>query len=218
MFARMDEPAGGDFPASEEAGPPAARPVTRLTDPRALRAYAHPVRLALVELLRTEGPLTATRAAGLLGESSGTCSFHLRQLAKYGLVEEAGGGTGRQKPWRATTMFTDIPAVADTPELATAGRRLRSVLVERYFERVMRWLDRRQEEPPEWQQAAQFGDWLVYLTADELAMLGRRMSALLEPYLDRTASPGLRPAAARQVTWLHLAVPGEPRDPRAAGE
>jgi predicted transcriptional regulator len=214
----MDEPAAGDSLAPEEAGPPAARSVTRLTDPRALRAYAHPVRLALVELLRTDGPLTATRAAGLLGESSGTCSFHLRQLAKYGLVEEAGGGTGRQKPWRATTMFTDVPAVADSPELAAAGHLLRSVLAERYFERVMRWLDRRPQEPPEWQQAAQFGDWLVYLTADELAALGRRMSVLLEPYLDRTASPGLRPATARPVTWLQLAVPGEPADPPAAGE
>src|SRR6202034_4268220 len=80
------------------------RTVTRLTDPRALRAYAHPVRMKLVGLLRTEGPLTATRAAELLGESSGTCSFHLRQLAKYGLVEEDGGGTGREKPWRATSM------------------------------------------------------------------------------------------------------------------
>jgi predicted transcriptional regulator len=205
----MSEPTTGEVPGSGEAGP-AARSVSRLTDPRALRAYAHPVRLALVGLLRTEGPLTATRAGELLGESSGTCSFHLRQLAKYGLVEEAGGGTGRQKPWRATTMFTDIPVVADTPELATAGSRLRSVLVRSYFERVTRWLDRWAEEPPEWQQAAQLGDWAVYLTADELAGLGRQMSALLEPYLDRTARPALRPAAARQVTWLHLAVPGEP--------
>src|SRR6202034_1371981 len=88
------------------------RTVTRLTDARALRAYAHPVRMKLVGLLRTEGPLTATRAGELLGESSGTCSFHLRQLAKYGLVEEAGGGTGRQKPWRATTTSTDWNAVA----------------------------------------------------------------------------------------------------------
>jgi predicted transcriptional regulator len=192
-----------------KAGQPAARPVTRLTDPRALRAYAHPVRLALVGLLRTEGPLTATRAAELLGESSGTCSFHLRQLAKYGLVEEAGGGTGREKPWRAATMFTDLPAVADTPELAAAGGLLRTVLAERYFEGVMHWLDRRQEEPPEWQEAAHFGDWLIYLTPEELTVLGRRVHALLEPYLDRTASPGLRPDAARLVTWLHLAFPGE---------
>jgi predicted transcriptional regulator len=194
------------------AGQPAARPVTRLTDPRALRAYAHPVRLALVRLLRTEGPLTATRAAELLGESSGTCSFHLRQLAKYGLVEEAGGGTGREKPWRAAAMFTDVPAVADTPELAAAGGLLRTVLAERYFEDVMRWLDRRPDEPPQWQEAAQFGDWMVYLTAGELAALGQRVQALLEPYLDRTASPGQRPAAARLVTWLHLAFPGETPD------
>jgi hypothetical protein len=84
------------------------RTVTRLTDPRALRAYAHPVRMALVGLLRTERPLTATRGAELLGELSGTCSFHLRQLAKYGLVEEAGGGTGREKPWRATATSTAL--------------------------------------------------------------------------------------------------------------
>ena len=67
-------------------------------------------------LLRTHGPLTATQAAELLGESSGTTSFHLRQLAKYGLVEEAGGGTGRQKPWRATTMSTSWDAT-EGPEL-----------------------------------------------------------------------------------------------------
>ena len=69
-------PAGG--------GEARGRTVTRLTDPRALRAYAHPVRMALVGLLRTEGPLTATRAGELLGESSGTCSFHLRPPGRAG--------------------------------------------------------------------------------------------------------------------------------------
>jgi predicted transcriptional regulator len=194
---------------SDEKSETTGRTVTRLTDPRALRAYAHPVRLKLVGLLRTEGPLTATRAGELLGESSGTCSFHLRQLAKYGLVEEAGGGTGREKPWRATTMFTDVPNVTDSPELAAAAGLVRSVLAERYFERLQRWLDARPDEPTEWQEAAQFGDWLVYLTADELAALGRQVKALLEPYLDRVASPGLRPTGARPVTYLQLAFPGE---------
>src|SRR5579863_6253057 len=102
---------------SAEHGPT----VTRLTDPRALRGYAHPVRMKLVGLLRTEGPLTATQAAELLGESSGTCSFHLRQLAKYGLVEEAAGGTGREKPWRATAQRTRVPVSTDDPEVAAAG-------------------------------------------------------------------------------------------------
>ncbi|RKE22812.1 helix-turn-helix domain-containing protein [Streptomyces sp. TLI_171] len=91
-------------------------PAIRLTDPRALRAYAHPTRMALVGLLRREGPLTATRAAELLGtESVASCSFHLRQLAKYGLVEEAGGGHGREKPWRATAAFTSWDSSPPTP-------------------------------------------------------------------------------------------------------
>src|SRR6202000_1732205 len=54
-----------------------------ITDPRALRAYAHPIRLKLVGLLRRSGPLTATQAGEKLRESAATCSFHLRQLAEY---------------------------------------------------------------------------------------------------------------------------------------
>ena len=72
----------------------------RLTDPRAMRAVAHPVRIALLEVLGTEGPLTATQAGELIGESPTTCSFHLRQLAKYGFIEEVAGVAGRKRPWR----------------------------------------------------------------------------------------------------------------------
>src|SRR5580700_6867116 len=138
----------------EEEAAVKGRTVTRLTDAKALRAYAHPVRMALVGLLRTEGPLTATRAAELLGESSGTCSFHLRQLAKYGLAEEAGGGTGRAKPWRATTMATAWSSVADTPEQAAATGLLQTVIAERYYEKLMCWLEASPEQPQAWQEAA----------------------------------------------------------------
>ena len=189
------------------------RAITRLTDPRALRAYAHPVRLALIGLLRTEGPLTATRAGELLGESSGTCSFHLRQLAKYGLVEEAAGGTGREKPWRATAQLTDVPTGTDDPELAAAGGLLRSVLAQQYYARLTRWLDRTPKESAQWQQAAQFSDRLLYLTAEELSDLGTRVAALLDEYLDRLVKPELRPDDARRVSYLLFAFPDEPRLP-----
>src|SRR5215475_12330181 len=119
-----------------------ARSVKRMTDPRALRALAHPLRLRLLTRLRTEGPLTATKAGELLGESSASCSFHLRQLAKYGLVGEAGGGTGRERPWRATAMFTYTPDVAENPELAAATDQLAEVIADRYFKQLMRWLER----------------------------------------------------------------------------
>jgi predicted ArsR family transcriptional regulator len=165
--------------------------------------------MKLVGLLRTEGPLTATRAGELLGESSGTCSFHLRQLAKYGLVEEAGGGTGRQKPWRATTTSTDWNAVADTPELAAATGLLNTMVAEGYFEQLMRWLEASPEEPPEWQDAAMLGDRILYLTADELTELGRKVRELVDVYFERLVKPELRPPGSRLVSYLHIAFPND---------
>ena len=188
------------------------RNVKRLTDPRALRALAHPTRLELVGLLRRRGPLTATKAAELLGESSGSTSFHLRQLAKYGLVEEAGGGEGRERPWRATAMFTGWPDVADTPQLAAASDLLRGVIAERYFEQLIRWLERRDGEPEDWQEASHFGDTLLWVTADELRELAREEQALMDRFLERQTKPELRPVDARLVSYLHLAFPAEPHD------
>jgi predicted ArsR family transcriptional regulator len=199
-------PGAAEIGPDEEEGVP-GRTVARLTDPRALRAYAHPIRMKLVGLLRTEGPLTATRAAELLGESSGTCSFHLRQLAKYGLVEEAGGGTGRQKPWRATTTSTAWDAVAETPEAAAATGLLNTIVAEEYFDQLMRWLEASPSEPPEWQDAVQLGDRILYVTADELAELGRKVRELVDVYFERQLKPELRPAGSRLVTYLHLAFP-----------
>ncbi|HEX8958963.1 MAG TPA: helix-turn-helix domain-containing protein [Solirubrobacterales bacterium] len=188
--------------------PTERRSVTRLTDPKALRALAHPLRLKLVGVLRLQGPLTATRAAELLGESSASTSFHLRQLAKYGLVEEAGGGRGRERPWRATAMFTGWPEVADTPELAAASGLLSAFIAEAYFEQLMRWLERRDRESAEWQEAAQFGDTFLWVTSDELRELAREERSLLDRYLERQTRPELRPAGARLVSYLHLVFPG----------
>ena len=185
------------------------RSVTKLTDPRALRAYAHPVRMALVGLLRTEGPLTATKAAERLGESSGTCSFHLRQLAKYGLVEETGEGKGREKPWRATTAFTAWDPIPESPELAAATTLLDTVVAERYFAQLMRWLEHKQHDSAQWQEAALFGDRVLYLTAEELAALGDKVRELVDVYFERLVKPELRPAGARPVTYLHLAFPAD---------
>src|ERR1700753_2376195 len=184
----------------EARGPeegPHGGPLSGLPDPRALRAYAHPVRMKLVGLLRTEGPLTATRAAELLGESSGTCSFHLRQLARYGLVEEAGGGTGREKPWRATTTSTTWDDIPDTPEAAEAAGLLSTVVTEWYFTAVRRWLEVRSSETEDWQRAAFLGDRFLWVTSDELAEIGRELLAVTDKYFERQVKPELRPPGAR---------------------
>jgi hypothetical protein len=188
---------------------PGQQDVTRLADPKALRAYAHPVRMSLIGLLRTRGPLTATQAARLTGESSGTCSFHFRQLAKYGLVEEAGGGAGREKPWRATTQYTSVEDDPDDPESAAAGALVRSMFAERYFERLTRWLDRRGQDSAQWREAAQFGDRFIYLTADELTELGARIEALVDAYAEREVRPEARPPDARLISMFLFAFPEE---------
>jgi predicted ArsR family transcriptional regulator len=193
------------MPANSGAADP--RSVKRITDPKALRALAHPIRLALIGLLRTQGPLTATRAAELLGESSASTSFHLRQLAKYGLAQEAPGGHGRERPWQATAQYTDVPEVDDTPEFAAAAGLFRQVVAERYFESVMRWLDARPDEPREWQQAAQFGDRFLYLTPAELADLGDSIAALLDAYSERNTDPRERPEGSRMVSFMQFAFP-----------
>jgi DNA-binding transcriptional ArsR family regulator len=195
------------------------RSVKRITDPKALRALAHPIRLALIGLLRTHGPLTATRAAELLGESSASASFHLRQLAKYGLAEEAPGGQGRERPWQATAQYTDVPEVDDTPEFAAAAGLFRQVLAERYFDSVMRWLDARPDEPREWQLAAQFGDRFLYLTPHELAELGESIRALLDVYSERNTDPLARPQGSRMVSFVQFAFPviGPPATAPRAG-
>jgi hypothetical protein len=185
-----------------------------LTDPRAMRAYAHPVRLALIGLLRTHGPMTATQAAARLGESSGTCSFHLRQLAKYGFCEEAGGGRGREKPWRATATFTSWATTPDDPERAEAQAHLDAVIAQRYFGQVTRWLADRHDEPPEWQRAAGYGDVALPLTPAELEALRRDVETLVRPYVRRLTGEAEVPPGARRVNLIHFEFPA-PADEEA---
>ncbi|MDF9813195.1 helix-turn-helix domain-containing protein [Streptomyces sp. SPB162] len=178
----------------------------QLTDPRALRAYAHPTRMRLTGLLRREGPFTATRAAELTGESVASCSYHLRVLAKFGLVEEAEGGHGRQKPWRATARFTEWPGYSDDPAVAEAADALTVAVAENYFQKMTRALRTRGELSRAWQEAEQFGDTSLYLTPEELTRLGAKVDELLETFADRDTDPALRPEGAQRVAFLRIAV------------
>ncbi len=180
-----------------------------LRDPAAFRALTHPVRIRLLGLLRREGPLTASEAGRRIGESSGSASYHLRQLERFELVEEAGGGRGRERPWRATALFTSWPNVPETPELAEASRVLERLVLDRHAVGIERWLERRAAEPPGWGEAASFGDTLLYLDVGELAALRDALRALAEPYLERLTRPELRPPESRPVTFLQIAFPDD---------
>jgi predicted ArsR family transcriptional regulator len=192
--------------------------VVQLTDPRALRAVAHPTRLKLLGELRRLGPLTATQAGERIGESPAACSFHLRLLAKWGLVEEAGGGRGRERPWRATAMGHEWASRGPGGEPDDANDMLTRVVVERWFEESLRWVERRAEETEEWAEAAIFEDRQIYLTAAELEDLSQRVGELLEPYARRVTDRESRPADARAAMYIQLGFPIEDDGPAAADE
>ena len=181
-----------------------------LTDPRALRAYAHPIRMSLLGLLRREGPKTATEAAAAIGESVASCSFHLRQLARYGLIEEVEGEHGRAKPWRATAPYTSWRSDSDDPEMAVAATVLEQVILDRYHQDAREWLAQREHEPASWRRAGQASDYLLHLTAAETRRFSERLHAMVEEFVPRNLDPELRPKGSRAVRVIHLVFPSTP--------
>ncbi|WP_319463158.1 winged helix-turn-helix domain-containing protein [Micromonospora sp. RTP1Z1] len=180
-----------------------------LSDPVSLRGYAHPLRMTLIGLLRRQGPMTATRAAELLGESVPSCSFHLRQLAKYGLAERAPGADARERPWRATAAVTTWDEGTDDPEMRAATDQISAVLLARYVRRAEDFLARRAQEPAAWRAVTGFSDALLHVTPDELAELTRRMDALFAEYDDRVTDPAARPAGTRPIALFQMLMPIE---------
>jgi len=181
-----------------------------ISDVRTLRALAHPVRVSLVEVLSLEGPMTATQAGELIGESPTTCSFHLRQLAKYGIVEEAGGGKGRERPWKMTSLGMTIPTTDDAETELAAGAVSR-LFRERQLARYQQWLESRAIYPKRWRKAAGESEHLFYVTAEELESLNEELMALLIPrFSDRRTDPAARPPGAVPVEMLIFAYPIAP--------
>ncbi|MBV1851179.1 helix-turn-helix domain-containing protein [Catellatospora sp. NEAU-YM18] len=162
--------------------------------------------MSLVALLRREGPLTATRAAERLGESVPNCSFHLRQLAKYGLVERVEGADARERPWRATALFTSWGTDSDDPDVRAAVDHLDAVVTRRFYDRAIEWLRTRDQEPPAWRRVTGPGDTVLHVTLDEFVELERRFAELIEPYLVRQRDPSARPDGARTVDILQFVL------------
>jgi DNA-binding transcriptional ArsR family regulator len=181
----------------------------KLTDARTLRALAHPVRIALYEELAYGGAMTATELGKRIGETPTTCSFHLRQLAKYGFVEEAGGGKGRARPWRLTSLGWNIPA-ADDRETQVAGDLVLRLSRERAFARYQRWQETKAGYPREWREAADDSEYLSYVTAEELTQVKKELHAVLARFRERLRDPAKRPPGALPVETLLLSYPLEP--------
>jgi len=174
-----------------------------------MRALAHPLRLDLIEALTVLGPATAAACARHLGSTQASCSFHLRQLAKYGFVEQAAdSGDRRERPWRLTDLEQSWSA-ADTGSEAAADH-LGRVFLQREADRMLGWLDASAAEPAEWRRAAFSGGATLPVTVEELEEIGGQLRAVLEPYVRRLRDRSATPPDARFVRILLAATPQGP--------
>ncbi len=182
----------------------------RITDPEALKALAHPVRMALLDALATAGQLTASQAADLVGESPSNCSWHLRKLAEHGFVEEATGGTGRNRPWRAVVESHEWDDETADPAARVAGHALTDALLQRELQRLRAAGGR--DESPEWRHATTVSQSQLWLTAEEAHDLGEQMRNLFLTHVERHHDASRRPEGARLVSLVGWLVPsGSPR-------
>ncbi len=183
-----------------------ARPEQRrvtISDPQVMRALAHPARMAIMEHLGTlEGGATATECAEIAGLSPSATSYHLRELAKFGLIRQAPGrGDARERVWQAVNPSFHVEVGPDAdPEARAAEAALIEAHLVRDAQRVRDWLRRAPDEPQEWYEATWLSDSVLLVTAEELTGLNQAIQALMEPYRrrNRTDPPaGVRPVAAQ---------------------
>ncbi|GAA1439137.1 ArsR/SmtB family transcription factor [Leifsonia poae] len=176
----------------------------QITDARALRALAHPLRLALLNHLMAFGTQTASQCAEVIGSTASNCSYHLRSLARYGLVESVDPEDGRERPWRTTATGLQFGR-SEEPGFAYGAESVERALIEKQIddeaELTRRAIAQRSELPPEWRDASMLSGYALRVTPDELRELGEKLDALIRPFIGLTRED---PPEGSDVVALHL--------------
>ncbi|MGC5165290.1 helix-turn-helix domain-containing protein [Luteimicrobium sp. DT211] len=200
-------------PDVDAAGPDAHTPAevvadvlddARDLDLATLKALSHPLRVRLWDLLVTAGPATSTTLARQTGESTGSTSYHLRQLAAHGLVEELPDrGTARERWWHAASGALRVRGTGDAYETPSGGEvvrafgsqwaSLRADSLERFHDRVIERV-----EPESWVDASVDATSFAYLTLDELDALSNELGAVLEKHAGAARSRDDRPSPSHR--------------------
>jgi DNA-binding transcriptional ArsR family regulator len=176
----------------------------KITDVRVLAALAHPTRLAILHLLLTVGDSTATQCAAVVGESPSSCSYHLRHLEKFGLVERIEPGPddqvdGRTRRWRTVATGFDFgePHSTGSPELLAASVAVISSSLDENLRLARHYLTHLDDVPVEWQDTATFSTYALTVNADELRDVLEAIDAIVRPL--RGVARTDPPADARPV-------------------
>ncbi|MEV0617870.1 winged helix-turn-helix domain-containing protein [Nonomuraea sp. NPDC050404] len=192
-----------------------------ISDPKEMRALAHPARLAMLNRLAGGGSVTATEVAEVAGITPSAASYHLRILAKYGYVEDAPPrGDGRERLWKIANKSVGFGlGPDDQPDVRDAKIRLTAVFRRDANEEAERALANLDREPQEWRDASWFARYRLRVDAEEMLRLNQEIEKLLKPYAARHRDESSAPEDARiveaQVNLFPLAervAPGLPTE------
>ncbi|MEE9416731.1 MAG: helix-turn-helix domain-containing protein [Acidimicrobiales bacterium] len=177
-----------------------------ITDIRVLAALAHPVRLSILQLLMGSGERTATECAEVVDATPSSCSYHLRHLETFGLVERsaaAKGVDGRTRRWTASSAGFHFGGSAKdrTPAETAAGQALATTGLEENLRLALHYLSHSDSLDHRLQDAAMFSSYTLMLSVEELENLGRELDALIRPFL----SAG-RVDAPRDAVTVRMAI------------
>lgn len=192
----------------------------RTLDPGALKALAHPLRVRIFDILASQGPQTASSLAALLGETSGSTSYHLRALAAHDLIRESEGrGTARERWWELPKGRIDLPGPDET--MSPANRASAQIVSAEFFrlrhETLMAYLNRPQaDEPEEWRDAGLTSTTHLDMTAAQMRELRGEIEALIESAIERfrgQSGPDVRRVSMRAEIFDLPRVPNRALDP-----
>lgn len=178
--------------------------VVRISDPHAIRALAHPARLAIIDALYGDQELTATQCAALTGLSASATSYHLRALERFGIVRRAEPTPdGRERPWRAAGTSLEVDSLA-----ASVGPLTDSIqaVLDRDRSAISGFLAGRAQEGEQWRDALVISSSRVWLTPAEAEEISAQLHRLLAPYRARNA-PTARPDGSRPARVSLAIVP-----------
>jgi DNA-binding transcriptional ArsR family regulator len=192
---------------SSAQAPSATRPADRvvLRDPRAIKALAHPARLAVIDELFAGRRLTATECGEIAGLSASAMSYHLRALEKWGIVRRSEATTdGRERPWEAAGEGLMIDSAE--PRASAAGE---AMLVARQLDRqradILGWISSRDEAATAWYDSTVISSGVFWLSYDEAKQLSEGISDLVGRMPRRSADQA--PAGALRVRVSFSVVP-----------
>jgi len=191
------EPPVSDEPVARRAGNPVV-----LRDPRAIKALAHPARLAVIEAFFAGRRLTATECGDIAGLSASAMSYHLRALERWGIIRRSNAsGDGRERPWEAAGDRLSVDS--SEPRATAAGEAmLVATMLDRVRAETLAWVA---NQDSAWYDSVSISSGSYWLTAEEARELSEAIAGVVAGYQRRTAKGA--PTGARRVRVAFTVVP-----------